>query len=314
MQIIEKGFRFDFMARRRGAVAVSLVLMAMAIGSLATRGLELGVEFTGGQLVEVRYPAAVELDAVRSVLAEAGYGGAQVQHFGSSSDVLIRLAAEVVDESSEDAARVSDQVLGSLQADTEGVELLDSYFVGSQVGEELTEQGGLAMLFALGMILMYIWFRFELKFSLGAIAALAHDTLLVIGFFSVTGAGFDLSVLAAVLAVIGYSLNDTIVVFDRIRENFTTMRKVGAVEVINTAVNQMLPRTMITSLTTLLVLTSLFLLGGEVIHGFATALIVGVVVGTYSSIFVAAPVALAMGASREDFMVPRDDEMPESLP
>jgi len=309
MQIFKSLGEIDYMGFRRVGVGISALMVLTSIVAIALDGLVLGVDFTGGMMVEVRYPEAVHPTEVRQVLLDAGIQEVQAQNFGSASEVLIRLAPS---EASADA--VSEQVLEILQAAEPGVELRDRYYVGAQVGEELTEQGGLAMLFAMGMILLYVAFRFQLKFSLGAIAALVHDTIIVIGFFAITGTDFDLSVLAAVLAVIGYSLNDTIVVFDRIRENFHNMRKASPVDVMNVSINQTMSRTIITGLTTLLVLAALFFLGGEVIHGFAIALIVGIVVGTYSSIFVASPVTLYLGAARDDFVVPRDEEKPESYP
>jgi preprotein translocase subunit SecF len=309
MQFIKGTGHFDFMGFRRIGVAISLAMVLVSAYAIGTGGLALGVDFTGGLMIEVRYPTAAHPAAVREVLVAAGKEDVQVQNFGSASEVLIRLAPS---EASADA--VSEEVMNILSAAEPGVELRDRYFVGAQVGEELTEQGGLAMLFAMGMILLYVAFRFQLKFSLGAIAALVHDTIIVIGFFAITRADFDLSVLAAVLAVIGYSLNDTIVVFDRIRENFHVMRKASSVDVMNTSINQTMSRTIITGATTLMVLFALFFLGGEVIHGFATALIVGVIVGTYSSIFVASPVTLYLGATRDDFIVPKDEAQPDSHP
>jgi preprotein translocase subunit SecF len=309
MQFITGKGHFDFMGFRRVGVMISVAVILVSLYAIVFKGLALGVDFTGGLMIEVRYPIAVQPSDVRDVLLAAGKEDVQVQNFGSASEVLIRLAPS---EASADL--ISEEVMTILADAEPAVELRDRYYVGAQVGEELTEQGGLAMLFALGMILLYVAFRFQLKFALGAIAALIHDTFIVVGFFAVTGAGFDLSVLAAVLAVIGYSLNDTIVVFDRIRENFHVMRKADSVEVINAAINQMLPRTLITSMTTLLVLFALFFLGGEVIHGFATALIVGVLVGTYSSIFVASPVTLYLGAAREDFVIPKEEGQPDSHP
>lgn len=287
-------FNINFMRYRHLAVLFSAFLLVGSTAMLAVNGLKLGIDFTGGTLVELGYANPPDLDGIRATLEASEFGDAVVQYFGSPKDVLVRLGA------SEELATddVSTRVLDLLP----DAEMRRIEFVGPQVGEELTEDGALAMLYALGGILMYVMLRFTFKFSLGAIAALIHDVLVVLGFFAVTQMEFDLPVLAALLAVIGYSLNDTIVVFDRIRENFRRIRKSTAQEVINRSLNQTFSRTLITSLTTLLVLVALFFLGGELIHAFATALIVGVVIGTYSSIFVASAAALALGVSRIDLM------------
>jgi preprotein translocase subunit SecF len=299
MELFKKTTHIDFLSRRRFAYALSLLLILVSFGSLALRGLNFGIDFTGGTLVELGYTRDVDLGGVRQTLAANGYDGAIVQHFGTARDVLIRLAPRA-DVSS---ANLSTAVVRTLQQAADGtVELRRVEFVGPQVGDELTEAGGLAMLYALAGILIYVGFRFEYRFALGAVAALVHDVIIVLGFFSLLQVDFDLSVLAAVLAVIGYSLNDTIVVFDRIRENFRRMRKDSAVEVINGSVNQTLSRTLMTSGTTLLVLLALYFVGGEVIRSFALALIVGIVVGTYSSIYVASPVTLLLGISRADML------------
>ncbi len=299
MELFKKTTHIDFLGRRRIAYVFSALLLLVSIGSLAARGLNFGIDFMGGTLVELGYGGDVDLVEVRAALADGGFGGATVQHFGTPRDVLIRIAPR--DDVS--SADLSTRVFRTLSeaAKTE-IELRRVEFVGPQIGDELTEAGGLAMLYALAGILIYVGLRFEYRFALGAVAALVHDVLIVLGFFSLVQADFDLSVLAAVLAVIGYSLNDTIVVFDRIRENFRKMRKGTAVEVMNGSVNQTLSRTLMTSGTTLLVLLALFLVGGEVIHSFALALIVGVVIGTYSSIFVASPVTLLLGISRNDML------------
>jgi len=291
--------RIDFMAHRLRAALLTLALIALAVGLLSLRGLNFGLDFTGGTLVEVGYSQSVELDRIRSALEAGGYPDAVVQNFGTARDVLIRLAP---DAGEGDA--LSNAVLEVLRADNADAELRRVEFVGPQVGEELTEKGGLALLYALAGILIYVAFRFEYRFAIGAVAAVVHDVVITLGIFAGIGMTFDLTVLAALLAVIGYSLNDTIVVFDRIRENFIRMRKGSAVEVTNRSINQMLPRTLVTSLTTLLVLLALFLVGGELIRGFALALIIGVVVGTYSSIYVAGSAALAMGVSKEDLIPP----------
>lgn len=287
-------YRFDFMQRRPVAVVLSAVLLVAAVAGIATRGLAFGIDFTGGTVIELGYEVEADLDAIRDTLGGGGFEDAVVQRFGSDSDVLIKVAPRPGTET----ADVSDEVVALLP----GAELRRVEFVGPQVGDELAEDGGLAMVYALGAILVYIALRFKWKFAVGAIAALVHDVTVVVGFFALSGMEFDLPVLAALLAVIGYSLNDTIVVFDRIRENFRKVRKGAPVEVINISLNQTFARTVITSMTTLFVLLALFLLGGELIHAFATALIVGVLVGTYSSIFVASPITLALDVTREDLM------------
>ncbi|MES9946508.1 MAG: protein translocase subunit SecF [Candidatus Thiodiazotropha sp.] len=309
MQILNK--RYDLMGKRNIALILSGILILIALGAIIVRGLNLGIDFTGGTLVEVGYPQAVELPFVREALTKDGFGDAVIQHFGTSKDVLIRLAPRDDIES----AVVSDRAFSAMQGIDPGADLRRVEFVGPQVGDELTEDGGLAMLYALIGILIYVGLRFEYRFAVGSVIALVHDVLITIGFFALFQVEFDLPVLAAVLAVIGYSLNDTIVVFDRIRENFRKIRKGDAVEIINTSVNQTLSRTLITSGTTLLVLLALFLFGGEIIHGFALALIVGVVIGTYSSIYVASSSVIFMGVSRADLMpVQKEDGAQEETP
>jgi len=284
----------DFMSKRPVGVVFSTLLLLGAIGAISTQGLNFGIDFTGGTLIELGYSEEVDLDEIRMRLAAADFGDAVVQNFGSIRDVLVRLAPrEGPDEST-----LSSDVLRALP----GADMRRIEFVGPQVGEDLTEQGGLAMLYALVGILIYVMLRFEWRFAVGAVAALVHDVVIVVGGFAVLQLNFDLPVLAAVLAVIGYSLNDTIVVFDRIRENFRKIRKSRPVDVVNKSLNQTLARTIMTSLTTLLVLFALFFLGGEVIHSFATALIMGVFIGTYSSLFVASPTALALGITKADLM------------
>lgn len=304
MQLFKTVPTYDFMGRRRTAFVFSAVVLLVSVVSLSLQTLNFGIDFTGGTLVEVGYEQPVELEPVRDRLAAAGFSDGTVQHFGTARDVLIRLAPrETVSQ-----AELSDQVIAVLRRDASNpVELRRVAFVGPQVGEELTEQGGLAMLAALAGILIYVMVRFEYRFALGAVAALAHDVLIVLGLFSVLQLEFDLTVLAAVLAVIGYSLNDTIVVFDRVRENFRKMRKGSPAEVINRSLNETLSRTIMTSLTTMLVLLALFFLGGELIHSFATALIMGVIIGTYSSLYVASPVTLILGVSKADLMPPKKE-------
>jgi len=299
---------FDFMAWRKPAMAISLLLMLASIISLVTLKLNVGIDFTGGSIIEVGYQQAVELEPIRDALEAEGFGDAIVQHFGSASEVLIRLVPDL----NKDKAELSSEIIALLQnISSTPIEVRRVDFVGPQVGEELTEDGGLAVLYALIAILIYVAFRFEYRFSLGSVAALVHDVVITLGVFSILQLNFDLSVLAAILAVIGYSLNDTIVVFDRVRENFRKIRKKTSLEIVNISINQTISRTLMTSFTTLLVLLSLFFLGGEVIHAFASALIIGVVVGTYSSIYVATTSALLLGISRSDLLLPdkEDEEM-----
>jgi len=301
--------QIDFMGKRKIAAVLSIVFVLLSIGSLAFKGLIFGLDFTGGTLVEVEYQAAPNLQDVRSQLTEAGYEKLTVQNFGADTSVLVRLAQGFND-------KVGDEVLSVLKTDDTKVELKRAEFVGAQVGEELREQGGLGLLFALGIVMVYVAMRFQLKFSVGAVVALAHDVIITLGLFSLLSWDFDLTVLAALLAVIGYSLNDTIVVFDRVRENFRKLRKGTSEEIINVSLNQTLSRTLVTSLTTLLVLLALYLFGGEMINGFAKALLIGVMVGTYSSIYVAGNAILALGVSRDDLVVPvkEDEEEGEELP
>ena len=296
----------NFMGQRHLALALSAILIAASFAGLWMKGLNFGIDFTGGTIIEVSYPQPVDLTELRSNLSDSGYGEAIAQHFGSAEDVLIRIAPR----EGLNSAQLSNHVLDALnEATTEEITLRRVEFVGPQVGDELTEDGALAVLYALFGVLIYVALRFEWRFSVGSVAALIHDVVLTLGVFAWTGMQFDLTVLAAILAVIGYSLNDTIVVFDRVRENFRTMRDGTPVEVTNVAVNQMLSRTIMTSVTTLVVLLALFFIGGEVIHGFATALIVGVVVGTYSSTYVASAVALLLGVSKEDLMkAPKEEK------
>ena len=298
MQLLRSETHFGFMSIRRTMQVFSLALVLISLASLALRGLSFGIDFAGGVLVEVGYPQGADLTAIRSTLAAAQFTDATVQHFGTASDVLIRLSPKAETSS----ADLSDLLFQALRGASPEVELRRVEFVGPQVGDELTEDGGLAMLYALVGILIYVTLRFEYKFALGSIAALIHDVVITLGIFSLLQLEFDLTVLAAILAVIGYSLNDTIVVFDRIRENFRKIRKMDAEKVINISLNQTLARTLMTSLTTLLVLMALFIFGGELIHGFATALIIGVVVGTYSSIYIASATTLALGISKADLM------------
>jgi preprotein translocase subunit SecF len=296
--------KIDFMGRRKIAAAISLVLVLLSIGSLAVNEVEWGLDFTGGTLVEVYYENPVNPESIRGQLDEAGYEGHVVQYFGSDRDILVRVPPQKgLDE--RENAKLGDRILESLkQNEGSMVTLRRSEFVGPAVGEELTNQGGLGLLTALAVVLVYVAFRFQLKFAIGAVVALFHDVVITLGIFSVARWNFDLTVLAALLAVIGYSLNDTIVVSDRIRENFRKVRRSTPIEIINKSLNQTLGRTLITSLTTLLVLFSLFFLGGELIRGFAIGLIIGVVVGTYSSIYIAANVLLTLNITSEDLAIP----------
>jgi len=289
----------DFLGKRNIALGISLILILVSVYSLYIRGLNLGIDFTGGYLIEVGYTKPVELEPVRNALQQSNYPDALVQHFGTSKDVLVRIAPR----EGVNSASISDDVLQVLKTtSTDEVAMRRIEFVGPQVGEELREQGGLAMLIALFCIMIYVGFRFQMKSAFSAILALIHDVIITIGVFSVIQMPFDLTVLAAILAVIGYSLNDTVVVLDRIRETFRAQRKGTAIEILNKSINGTISRTLMTSLTTLLVLSALFILGGEVIHGFAFALIVGVFIGTYSSVYVASSSLVIMNVSKHDFL------------
>lgn len=295
----------NFMGQRRLTSIISAILILISVASLVVNKLNVGIDFTGGTIIEVGFKEAVTLDPIRNNLNQAGFNDAIVQHFGSAKDVMVRLVPKVDQNKAELSTQVVD-ILNEIQGSKVDVRRVD--FVGPQVGEELTEDGGLAVVYALIAILIYVSLRFEYRFSFGAVAALIHDVVITLGIFSVFQFDFDLSVLAAVLAVIGYSLNDTIVVFDRVRENFRSIRKKTSEEVINISINQTISRTIMTSLTTLLVLVALFFLGGEAIHSFALALIIGVLVGTYSSIFVASTTTLALGISKEDMIIPEKND------
>ena len=293
-----EGKTFDLMRHRRPLSRISFALIAISLLFLAFRGLNLGIDFTGGYIIEVAFPQSIENELVADALDAEGFEGARVQKVDSSRQLLIRLPP------AEDGGDISKRVLATVNNLGQGkVEVRRIDFVGPQFGRELAEQGITALLAALFCIIVYVWLRFEKKLSLGSVAALAHDTIVVVGFFAVTGLSFDISVLAALLAVVGYSLNDTIVVYDRIRENFRQSRGASPENIINRSVNQTLSRTIITSLTTLIVLVALALFGGEAMRGFALALIVGVAVGTYSSIFVASSLALALGVKRTDMIL-----------
>jgi preprotein translocase subunit SecF len=297
--------QINFMGLRKPAMILSAIMILVSIFCLATLKLNVGIDFTGGSIIEVGYQQPVELEPIRDVLSGNGYEDAVVQHFGSASEVLIRLVPKTGQNEAETSSEVI-KLLRGMGGDT--VQERRVEYVGPQVGEELTEDGGLAVLYALIAILIYVSVRFEYRFSLGAVAALIHDVIITLGIFSLLRLDFDLSVLAAILAVIGYSLNDTIVVFDRVRENFRKIRNKTPEEVINISINQTISRTLMTSFTTLLVLFSLFFIGGETIHAFSLALIIGVFVGTYSSIYVATSTTLLLGISRDDLIEPEIDE------
>ncbi len=298
---MEQQKMINFMGQRKIASIISTILVIGSLFGLFVKGLNLGIDFTGGTIIELNYDRPADVDKIRTVLQKTGFDSATVQNFGSAEDVLIRIAPQ----EGMNSAQISNKVLDALRAETQGkIDVRRVEFVGPQVGEELTQDGALAVIYALIGILIYVALRFEFRFAVGSVAALVHDVIITLGVFSWFQIQFDLTVLAAILAVIGYSLNDTIVVFDRVRENFRTLREGSPVEVTNIAVNQMLSRTIMTSLTTLVVLLALFFLGGEIIHGFALALIVGIVVGTYSSTYIASAIALALGVSKADLMKP----------
>lgn len=305
MQFLKQETNIQFMSKRRLAAVFSIILILTSITSLAMQGLNFGIDFTGGTMIELGYQEEADLNKLRNDLSQGGYPDATVQNFGSIHDVLIRLP--VIE--TQNMAQLSNEVVSMLQAknDTE-IDVRRVEFVGPQVGEELTEQGGLAMLYALFGILIYVSLRFEYRFAIGSVVALIHDVVITLGFFSLTRIEFDLTVLAAILAIIGYSLNDTIVVFDRIRETFLRMRKGSSEEIVNRALNDTLSRTLMTSMTTLLVVIALFVFGGEVIHAFSIALLLGIIVGTYSSIYIASNTILAMGISKEDLLPPVKDD------
>ena len=288
----------NFMRFRKIAITISLILFVGSIGSIFTKGLSLGLDFSGGTLVEIQYEDSVDLQEIRGVLSENGYEDFQVVNFGSSLDVLIKIADQPGNSS------LGDQIFTLLSSNNFEGELKRIEFVGPQIGSELRDQGGLGMLVALGMILLYVAFRFQYKFALGAVAALGHDVVIILGLFSIFAWDFDLSVLAALLAVIGYSLNDSIVVSDRIRENFRSERALGSEDLINLSLNQTLSRTVITSLTTLLVLFALFFFGGEAVRGFSLGLIIGVLIGTYSSLYIVTTILISLNLSQEDMAVP----------
>ena len=298
----------DFMGVRRIAAGISALLAVVSVISLFVNSLNFGLDFTSGTSVRLNYSETIDLDQINLTLQQNGYGDAVVVTFGSDRDIRVLLpvdSAVAEQDQAEQAAQVGESLAAMLQQEARGqVTLLGSDYVSAKVGGELAEQGGLGMLVALGIIMVYIAVRFQFKFSVGAVVALAHDLIITLGIFSVFQMEFNLNTLAAMLAIIGYSLNDTIVVSDRIRENFRRLRKGSPIEMVNASLNQTLSRTLITSLTTLLVLFSILLIGGESTQGFAIALIIGVVIGTYSSIYIASNVIIYMNVTREDLMIP----------
>ena len=301
----------NFMSKRKLAMVFSLILMFISIGSIATKGLNFGIDFTGGYLIEAGYQDDVNLDQVRTALASADFKDAQVQNFGSSKDIIVRIAPRT----DINKATIGDNILSVLKTTSDkDISMRRVEFVGPQIGDELRDDGGIALLVALGGILIYISLRFQMKSAVGAILALIHDVVITIGIFSLLQLEFDLTVLASILAVIGYSLNDTVVVLDRIRETFRSVRKTSAEDILNISINQTLARTLVTSFTTLLVLFALFFFGGEIIHGFATALIIGVVIGTYSSIYIASSTLMMMKIHKQDFLVVAKEEIVDDAP
>ena len=299
-----------FLSARKWTTIFSIVFIAISIFSLMSKGLNLGIDFTGGIQIEISYESGPKIEDVRQNLAIGGYEDAIVQNSGSSTDLMIRIPPR----NSVNNKKVGEDVIKMLQSPENPVTLMSSEYISAQVGEELTEQGGLAMIFALIMIMIYIIFRFQWKFSIGAVLALIHDVIITLGIFSLLQLTFDLSVLAAILAVVGYSLNDTIVIYDRIRENFRSMRSAENIEIMNSAITQTIKRTIITSSTTLLVLLSLFIFGGSSLQGFSIALIVGVLIGTYSSIFVASTSIFYLDISTTDLIPPKQEEVDDGMP
>ncbi len=313
MRFIKNKTNINFLgkSRRKIALILSVIMLSISLGSLITRGLELGIDFTGGVLLEVGYPQPADLANIRMLLADDGFNDVQVQSFGSEQDVLLRLPPQI----DQNPNFIRDRLRSLLAADEPEVDLRRVEFVGPQVGEDLTEQGGLAMIFALMMIFAYVMFRFQWKFAAGAVSALMHDVIITIGFFSLFNFEFDLTVVAAVLAVIGYSLNDTVVAFDRIRENFIKLRGVASHEAMNISINEMLARTIITGVTTLVVLVALLILGGESVRSFSMALIVGIIIGTYSSIYTAGAIALVLDVNTKDLLPPeKNPDLIDDLP
>ena len=299
-----------FLSIRRITTILSIVLMIFSGSSLFMRGLNPGIDFTGGFQIEVSFQEAPDIQQVRLDLSRSGFDDAIVQNSGSATDLMIRTAPR----EGVDSRKVGNQIIEAVSQSSNNVELLRSEYVSAQVGEELTEQGGLAMIFALIMIMIYIVFRFQWKFSIGAVLALIHDVLITLGIFSFFQLTFDLAVLAAILAVVGYSLNDTIVIFDRIRENFRSMRRSETIEILNASITQTISRTIITSSTTLMVLLALYFMGGQSLSGFSIALIIGVLIGTYSSIFVASTSVFYLDISTTDLLPSKREEVDDGMP
>jgi preprotein translocase subunit SecF len=311
MEFFRKTTRFPFMATRKRWYVVSAIMILTSLISLGVRGINFGIDFTGGVVLELAFPQAADLEKVRGALGAAGYGEAVVQSFGTTRDVLVRL----LPEEGQDVNRLGQSVLAAIQGYEPGVELRRTEVVGPQVGQELAEKGALAVLFTFLLILAYVAFRFQWKLGVGAIVGALHDPILILGLFSITQLSFDLPSLAAILAVIGYSLNDTVVVFDRLRERFLSMRKATSQQVIDTAINETLSRTIITSGTTMITVLALLFFGGEILRGFAVALTIGIVVGTYSSIYVASAIALDLKLSARDLMpVQREKDAVDDMP
>ena len=311
MEFFHKTTRFPFMATRKRWYAVSAIIILAAFAALFVRGLNFGIDFTGGVVLELAFPQAAELDKVRGALGQSGFGNASVQSFGTAQDVLVRL----LPEEGRDVNELAASVLQAVRNYEPGVELRRTEVVGPQVGQELAEKGALAVLFTFVLILAYVAFRFQWKLGVGAIVAALHDPIVILGIFAVTGLTFDLPALAAILAVIGYSLNDTVVVFDRIRERFLSMRKGSSEQVIDAAINETLSRTIMTSGTTMITVLALLFLGGEILRSFATALTIGIVVGTYSSIYVASALALDLKLTARDLMpVQREKDAIDDMP
>ena len=300
----------NFLSVRRITTTLSITLMIFSLVSIITKGLNPGIDFTGGFQIEISYQQPPEIENIRNNLSSAGFNDAIVQNSGSATDIMIRIAPR----EGLDSRTVGKLIIENLSQSSNSAELMSSEYVSAQVGEELTEQGGLAMIFALIMIMIYIVFRFQWKFSIGAVMALIHDVLITVGVFSFFQITFDLAVLAAILAVVGYSLNDTIVIFDRIRENFRSMRRAETLDILNTSITQTISRTMITSSTTLMVLLALFIMGGQSLEGFSLALIIGVLIGTYSSIFIASTSIFYLDISTSDLLPSKREEVDDGMP
>jgi preprotein translocase subunit SecF len=311
MEIFHKKTSYPFMATRKRWYLVSGLLILISFGSLAIRGLNFGIDFTGGVVLELGFPQAADLEKVRGALEGSGFGDAAVQSFGSTRDVMIRL----LPHKGADTNQLAQSVLGAVKGYEPNVELRRTEVVGPQVGAELANKGAMAVLFTFTLILFYVWGRFQWKLSVGAIVAALHDPIIILGFFSVTRMTFDLPALSAILAVIGYSLNDTVVVFDRIRERFTSLRKVSAEQIMDAAINETLSRTIMTSFTTMLTVLALLFFGGEILRGFSSALTIGIVVGTYSSIYIASAIALDLKLTARDLMpVQKDEDAVDDMP